>query len=205
MYELFGWKLTGSLATEAALTEAGADFKITPFEIKDGRVQDPSYTAINPRGQLPALKLPDGTILTEGAAVLLHIADAFPDAKLAPPPGTSERGRHDRLMLFMAVNVYEGELRKLRPERYTDDPSGAEAVRRAANEYVERHYKLLENEIRGPFALGETFSVLDIYIWMLSQWMDQDWVSTNCPKVFALAQAVAQRPKIAPIHAYHFG
>lgn len=205
MHQLFGWKLTGSLASEAALNEAGADYELIPTEIKEGRVQDPNYGEINPRRQLPAPRLPDGTIMTEGAAILLHIADAFPSAKLIPPPGSPERARHDRLLLFMAVNVYEGELRKLRPERYTDDATGAEAVRTAANSYVERHYKLLEDETKDPYALGDQFCVLDIYIWMLSQWIDQAWMSANCPRVTALAKAVAERPKIAPLHAYHFG
>jgi len=206
LYELYGWKLTGSLAIEAALSEVGADFKITPVNLKEGETRTEAFTAINPRQQLPALRLPDGSVMTEGAAILLHIADAFADMKLAPKPGTPERGQHDRWLFYMAVNVYEGELRKLNPERYTIDESGSEAVRKAANDYVDRHYKILNGQIEnGPYVLGDDFTVLDIYIWMLAQWMDQEWLAGECPKIKQLADAVAQRPKIAPVHAYHFG
>ena len=206
MYELFGWKLTGSLAIEAALKEAGAEFRITPVNLKEGETRTEEFTAINPRQQVPALRLPDGSVMTEGAAMLLHIADAFPDMKLAPKPGSPARGQHDRWLLFLAVNVYEGELRKLNPERYTTDESSAEAVRQAANAYVDRHYKILNEQIgTGPYVLGDNFTVLDIYIWMLAQWMDQEWLTAECSMIKQLADSVARRPRIAPVHAYHFG
>jgi glutathione S-transferase len=48
-------------------------------------------------------------------------------------------------------------------------------------------------------------TVLDIYVWMLAQWMPQTWLSQKCPKVTRLAEAVARRPKVAPVHAFHFG
>ena len=206
MYELFGWKLTGSLAIEAALKEARAEFRITPVNLKEGKTRTEEFTAITPRQQVPALRLPDGSVMTEGAAMLLHIADAFPDMKLAPKPGSPARGQHDRWLLFLAVNVYEGELRKLNPERYTTDESSAEAVRQAANAYVDRHYKILHEQIgTGPYVLGDNFTVLDIYIWMLAQWMDQEWLTAECSMIKQLADSVARRPRIAPVHAYHFG
>jgi glutathione S-transferase len=206
MYKLYGWKLTGSLAVEAALAEAGVDFEIIPINIRADEHHTEEFGRINPRCQLPALGLPDGSVMAEGAAILQHIADAFAKFSLAPEPGTPARAQHDRWILFMAVNVYEGELRKIAPERYTDDPACAQSVKNAANTYVDRHYKLLDDAIGdGPYFFGEEFTVLDIYIWMLAQWLDQEWLSRECPKVKRLADAVADRPKIAPIHAYHFG
>jgi len=206
MYRLYAWKLTGSLATEAALAEAGAAFEIVPVNIRDGEQHGEAFGRVNPRRQLPALRLPDGSVMSEGAAMLLHIADAFPEARLAPPPGSPARAQHDRWLLFMAVNVYEGELRKLGPERYCDDPACAESVKSAAFAYVERHYRLLDDAIgEGPYVFGTDFTVLDIYVWMLAQWMDAGWLARSCPKVKRLADTVAARPKVAPVHAYHFG
>lgn len=206
MYKLYGWKLTGSLATEAALTEAGVDFEIVPINIRAGEQHSEEFGRINPRRQLPALMLPDGSIMTEGAAMLLHIADAFSETKLAPEPGSMARAQHDRWLFFMAVNVYEGELRKIVPEKYTEDLACATSVKNAANAYVDRHYKLLDDAIGGvPYFLGEDITVLDIYIWMLAQWMDRKWLARVCPKVKRLADAVAVRQKIAPVHAFHFG
>jgi GST-like protein len=205
-YTLYGWHQTGSLAIETALHEASVPFELVDVSTKAQKNLGEAYTKINPRQQLPALRLPDGTIMTEGFMILLHIADAFPAARLAPPPGTTARAIHDRWLGFFAVNVYEGELRKLKPARFTTEEASAKAVREAANAYVEKHYLIFESQLGdGPYLLGTTFSVADIYVWMLAQWMDQAWLQSHCPKVSRLAQAVAARPAIAPVHHKHFG
>ena len=206
MYKLYGWKLTGSLASEAALNVAGADYEIIPVNIKEGEQHRPEYGLINPRRQLPALALPDGSVITEGAAILLHIADAHPQAHLAPPPGSSERAQHDRWLFFFAVNVYEGELRKLQPQRYVSSEDCAEATKTAADSYVEKHYKIFEEAINeGSYTFSENFTVLDIYIWMLAQWMPVEWLERECPKINRLVESAKTHPGIAPVQEWHFG
>ena len=150
--------------------------------------------------------LPDGSIMTESAAMLLHIADAHPKAGLAPPPGTPARAQHDRWLIFLAVNVYEGELRKLYGERYTADGDGKGNVEAAARAYVDRHYALVEEALgEGPYVFGDDLSVLDIYLWTFAHWHDAAWLEANCPKVARLVQTVRTRPKIAPIHDENYG
>ena len=206
MYKLYGWKLTGSLASEAALNVAGADYEIVPVNIKEGEQHRPEYGLINPRRQLPALALPDGSVMTEGAAILLHIADAHPQAYLAPLPGSSDRAQHDRWLFFFAVNVYEGELRKLQPQRYVSLEDCAEAAKTAADSYVEKHYKIFEEAMSdGPYTFGDKFTVLDIYIWMLAQWMPVEWLEKECPKINRLVESAKVRPGIAPVQEWHFG
>jgi len=205
MYKLYGWKLTSSTAIEAGLREVDAEFEIIPVNVVAGEQHSEEFGHINPRRQVPTLRLPDGSIMTEGAAMLLHIADAFPTARLAPAPGSSARAQHDRWLLFMTVNVYEGHRRRFRPENFTEDSACKLSVKTAALAYVERHYQLLEDAIdKEPYFFGDHFTVLDIDIWMLAYWMDQEWLSQNCPKVKRLADTVAIRPKVAPVHAYHF-
>jgi glutathione S-transferase len=206
MYKLYGWKLTGSLAAEAALVEAGAEYEIVPINIRAGEQNSKEYGAINPRRQVPSLKLPDGSAMTEGAAILLHIADAHPHSRLAPSPGTSQRAQHDRWLLFFSVNVYEGELRKISPQDYVDSESCSQAVKTAADRYVEDHYRIFEEVLDdGPFFFGDTFTVLDIYIWMLAQWMPIEWLASECPKINRLVETAKLRPGIQPIQAWHFG
>lgn len=165
-----------------------------------------SYLDINPRGQVPALMHPDGTVITEGSAILLHIADAFPDAALAPPPGTSQRALHDRWLLFFHANLYEGELRNYYPDRYTSDPDCAGAVQASARDYVRRHYALFNAaKPAGPWALGNDFTTVDIYLWMLIQWTERPWMAEHCPQLLEIADRTAARPRIAPVHARHFG
>jgi GST-like protein len=205
-YRLYGWKLTGSLAIEAAFAEAGVAFDLVPVSRKTDENLTNDFRRINPRQQLPAVMLPDGTFIAEGPAILLHIADAFPEAALAPKPGSFARAHHDRWLSFFQANVYEGELRKLFPARYVTTPDCAPSVREAAERYVERHYRIFEDTLGdGPYVLGHAFSVLDIYVWMLAQWMPQDWLGRECPKIKRLSDTVAKRPKVAPVHAYHFG
>jgi glutathione S-transferase len=206
MYKIYGWKLSGSLATEAALKEAGADYEIIPVNIRAGEQHEAEYGRINPRRQVPALASPDGSVMTEGAAILLHIADAHPQSRLAPPPGSSERAQHDRWLFFFAVNVYEGELRKLNPQNYVASADCAEAVKTVADSYVEMHYRIFEEALGdGPYTFGDTFTVLDIYVWMLAQWMPPDWLAEVCPKINRLVESAKARPNIAPVQEWHFG
>ncbi len=206
MYKIYGWKLSGSLATEAALNEAGADYEIIPVNIKEGEQHQEEYGRINPRRQVPALALPDGSVMTEGAAILLHIADAHPQSRLAPPPGSSERAQHDRWLFFFAVNVYEGELRKLNPQNYVTSADCAEAVKTVADSYVEMHYRIFEEALgEGPYTFADTFTALDIYVWMLAQWMPPEWLAEVCPKINRLVESAKVRPSIAPVQEWHFG
>lgn len=203
-YRLYGRPGTGSAAAEAALAEAGAAFDIVDV----GKEPEAAtrFALVNPRGQVPALVHPDGTVITEVAAILQHIADAFPAAHLAPRPGSALRARHDRWLLFFHANVYEGELRRFYPERYTAEASCADAVERAALDYVRRHYALFEAQLdSSDYCLGPGFSVLDIYLWMLVQWMDRDWMDEHCPRIMDVTNRVQQRAKVAPVQARHFG
>jgi glutathione S-transferase len=204
-YRLYGRVSTGSAAVEAALEIAGVPTELVEVPEDAAAARASGYHSINPRGQVPALTLPDSTTITECAATLLHIADAFPAAKLAPIPGSFARAHHDRWLLFCHANLYEAELRHYYPDRYTRDTSGIDGVQQAAEAYVKQHYQMLEAGLPfGEFCLGNTLTVLDIYLWMLVQWTDQDWLLATCPKLTRVTDKIAQLPTIAPTHRKHF-
>jgi glutathione S-transferase len=206
MYKLYGTKMTGTCAVHAALAELEVPFEEVEVATKEGQHLTEEFRKINPRQQVPALMLPDGLVVTEGPAILIHLADAHPKVGLAPAPGTPERSQVNRWLIFFAVNVYEGELRKLLGSRYTIDSSGGDAVAAAASDYVKMHYEIFESALDGgPYFLGDRLGILDIDVWMLAQWMDRNWLEVNCPKILKLADAVKTRPKIAPIHGLNFG
>ncbi|MBL0372525.1 glutathione S-transferase family protein [Rhizobium sp. KVB221] len=206
MYKLYGSPGSGSASVEAALAEVGAHYSVTRVNTGEGKHLTEDYRAINPRQQVPALELPDGTVMAEGSAMMQHLADAFPESRLAPLPGSSARAQHDRWLIFMAVNMYEGELRKAYPGRYSSDPEGAQAVQASADAYVKRHYEILEQTIgTGPYLFGDAMTMADIYLWMLASWMDQEWLANHCPNVFRLASVVRARPRLQTIHEAHFG
>lgn len=205
-YVLYGRIETGSAAVEAALAEAGAAFEMRDVPGDRSAAEASGYLGVNPRGQVPALVHPSGTVITEGPAILLHIADAFPSARLAPRPGSPERALHDRWLCFLHANCYEGELRRFYPERYTTGPAGVADVQTAADEYVKRHYILFESaNALAPFVFGTEPTVLDLYAWMILQWTERAWVAAHCPALLQLVDAVAARPKVTPVQARHFG
>ncbi|NDW07454.1 glutathione S-transferase family protein [Jiella pacifica] len=82
------------------LEEVGADYELIPIDFQKGENRTPEFLAINPMGKLPTLILPDGTVMTEAAAILAHLADCFPAAGLAPAVGTSERASYYRWLFF---------------------------------------------------------------------------------------------------------
>ena len=200
MYKLYGSLGSGSAAVEAALAETGVEYQVITTNTKEQAHLTDAYRTVNPRQQVPALELPDGSVMTEGSAMLLHLADAHPHAGLAPAPGSSARAQHDRWLIFMAVNVYEGELRHFYPERYSDRPV---SVVEKALIYVERHYAILEEAIKGPYFFGDDLTMLDIYIWNMATWTDPVRLAESTPKVHALMTRVRNRPLIAPIDAAH--
>ncbi len=205
-YKLYTSLQTGAACVEAALAEMGVDYEEIMVNRQAGEHNSEAFRLINPRQQIPALALPDGTIMTEAPAMLVHLGDAHPQYKLVPKPGSSARAQHDRWLAYFHANVYEGELRKAFPSRYVTDESAAPAVARAAEIYVERHHLIYEEALgKGPYLFGETFSMIDIYVWMVASWMPQDWLAAHCPKIKRLADSVATRPLIAPVHARHFG
>lgn len=207
MYKVYGARQSGSVATEAVLAEVGADFETIELDTSKGDQFSESYTKINPRQQVPALVLPDGTILTEGIAILMHVADTYPESRLAPPCGTIERAQLNRWLSFFATNVYEGESRRIRASRYSTDPNGGQHVAEAATTYIASQYEIFEKFISdGPYFRGDQFTILDLYLWVLVQWWgDLDWLGKTCPKIHRLTETVRQRPRIEPIHRSHFG
>ena len=112
MYILYGSIGSGSASVEAALAVSGIEYEIVQVTTAEGLHLTDDFKAINPRQQVPALRLPDRSVMTEGSAMMLHLADALPSTELAPAPGTAARAQHDRWLVFMAINIYEGELRK---------------------------------------------------------------------------------------------
>ena len=171
MHTLWWNDNTGAFAVDAALTLAGAPVERVRVATREGGSRRPEFLALNPLGQVPTLKLPYGTVMTESAAMVLHVAESFPAAGLAPAPGAPGRARFLRLLLILAAPVYEAELRVSYPQRYTADAAGAEGVRAAATAQQDRLFALLARELgAGPWLLGASFSALDPQLAMLQKW-----------------------------------
>jgi glutathione S-transferase/GST-like protein len=206
VYKLYWAEDSGALAPQIVLEECGADYIRQIVDLDSGEETAEKFLSINPRGQVPALQLDDGTVITESAAIALHIADSYPQAGLLPPLASRERALVYRWLFYAAANLYEGVLRYYYSDRYTSVASQAEQVREAARVYVDSCWDLLENEIgEGPFFLGQSYSVIDPYLLMLSNWHDDaDALFERNPKLHRLCKAVRARPAVEAIWSSHF-
>ena len=200
-FTLYGALGSGAFSAEAALAEAGAPYTFELVSLDKKEQKQPAFLAINPSGKIPALRLAEGEIITESAAILLTLADHFPQARLLPPQASNERALAYRWLAFMAGEIYPIVEIVDYPERFGD----GEALRAIARDRIRERILIIERMSDGPFLLPHGFSILDIYAAMFTRWsLEPDWKLANLPKLMALAANVARRPAIAPVWARHF-
>jgi glutathione S-transferase len=204
-YTLYGDLGSGAFSAESALAEAGAPYKFELVSLEKNEQKQPHFLAINPSGKIPALRLPEGDIVTESAAILLTLADHFPQARLLPPGGSVARARAYRWLAFMAAEIYPIVEIVDYPERFSPEGGDPAALRKIARERIRERILIIERMTHGPFLLGDGFSILDIYAAMFTRWsIGTEWREARIPKLNALAAAVSQRPAIAPVWERHF-
>lgn len=209
-YILYGDTGSGSAPVEMALAEIGAPVELRAVPLASHAQLAGEYRRINPMGRIPALILPDGTVLTESIAILLTLVDRHPEAGLLPAPGSSERARALRWMVLAGSEGYPHVTRADYPERFSADPAHAEPIRARAREMYRDLWRLVEAEAgltgraEAPFLLGARFTIADIYLAVLSRWLGgATWLPEACPRLATLGRAVAARPAIAAVWQRH--
>jgi GST-like protein len=204
-YVLYGDRRAGSAIVECLLAAAGVTPELRPVPLAGQTQLHPEYLAVNPMGRLPALILPDGTLVTESLACALVVAARHPEARLMPPLDTTAGATALRWMTVLAAELYPAVTRSDYPARFADDPSGV-AERAMAD--TRRIWRLVDDALSpAPFALGERFSALDAQIAVMSRWSNgpASWVDAHCPSVAAITHAVATHPLAGPAYIRHFG
>jgi GST-like protein len=207
-YTIFGELKSGAFSAEAALAEAGAPYKFHPVSLEKNEQRAPEFLIINPSGKIPALRLPEGEVITESAAILLTVADRFPNAQLLPPPTSAARAQTYRWLAFMASEIYPMVEVSDYPERFAPEGAEAERLRQKARERIRERLLIVERFAAVPWFLVSGFSILDIYASMFTRWggsIGREWLAEgHIPKLEAISAAVASRAAIAPVWARHF-
>jgi len=206
-YVLFGENGSGAFAVEAALAEAGAGYDFRQISLEKDEQRSDEFRAMNPSGKVPALKLPEGGIVTETSALLFLLAERHPDAGLLPPSGSPAHVQALRWIAFMASEVYPMVEIADYPERFMADHKGAAVLKLAAKRRIRERMLAIERAAAGPWFLKEGFSAVDIYAAMFSRWRDcraESWREEYIPKICAIAAALAQRPAAAAVFHKHF-
>jgi glutathione S-transferase len=188
---------TCALAAHIALHEAGATFDVVRLDLGRQQQQGAEYLAINPKGRVPALRTQQG-VLTETPALLMFIAQHFPETGLAPLDDAFALARLQELNSYLASTVHVAHAHKRRGARWTDDPAAIEAMRRKVPQTMTACASLLETQLgAGPWALGERYSAADGYLFTLTGWMEGDGVDmARFPALQAHRERVAGRPAV---------
>lgn len=128
---------------------------------------------------------------------------------MLPPPASLARAQAVRWIVYLACEVYSMVEISDYPERFAPAGDAAEALREKAQERIHERLLVLGNEIAGPWLLPTGFCAADTYLANFSRWRNSigaDWLAEDrIPKINTLAEAVSQRPRIAPVWARHFG
>ncbi len=148
------------MAPHAALAEIGLDYELVRIEREQAQT-DPAYLALNPLGVVPTL-VEGELVLTESAAILLYLADRYPEARLAP----DDRTQFYRWLVFLTNTVQMTMLRFFYPERYGGDGVGEVAAAEAA-----RHFALLDSTLEGrDWLVGDQRTAVDLFLFMVTRW-----------------------------------
>ena len=169
--KLFSMSGTCALSVHIVLEWIGAPFEVEVMARGDNRA--PDYLAINPSGQVPALQLNDGTILTEAAAILPFLAESFRDAGLGGDDSALGRCRLAQLLSFLTGEVHVAFKPFFMPQRFLGDETQFASLR--ANAFVVLAPMLSTLEARlgsNRFILNDRRSVADAYVYILLRWVD---------------------------------
>lgn len=206
MYVLYTAPGSGGMIVEAALTIADLPVEIVTVAWDDLGWNSEALRELNPLGQLPTLRLPDGTVMTESAAMLLHAADVAPDGALAPTGDDPLRPSFLRTLMFLASAVYPTFTYGDVPDRWVEaDAEAAAKLRRGTDEHRLTLYRHLEQQCGAPWFLGGTFSGLDLYFWVMRNWRPgRQWFAESCPRLDAVAERAATLPGVRRVDARNF-
>ncbi len=198
-----GYTLWGRPGWGSAIVEAQLDWYRLPFayETVGDLFKEPDAKArlqkVNPLAQVPTLVMPDGSVMSESAAITLLLADVTGSDSLVPAPGAPERAKFLRWLVFLVANIYPTFTYADDPARFVAVNAARDPFRAAADAYAQRLWRQVESEAGAPWFLGERFSAIDIYLDVMTRWRPRrGWFEAETPKLFAIARKTDQRPEL---------
>lgn len=205
MYKLFGRPGWGSTLVEAQL----AWYRL-PYDVEDlddlfkSAAARERLSSVNPLAQVPTLVLPDGQVMTESAAITLHLADVTGSSDLVPMTGAAERAQFLRWLVFLVANIYPCFTYADDPARFVPETEGSDAAQKGfranVDAYEQRLWRQVEEVAGGPRFCGERFTAVDIYIGVMTRWRPRRaWFAEHCPKLTAIALRTDAEPRLARV------
>ena len=207
MYTLYGSQGCGSAVIEVALERCKLPYKVIQTYSAKSKSALAKLGRVNPLKQVPTLVWPDGTVMSESAAILIQLGLANPEARLLPIEET-QRARSLRGLVFIAANCYVAVSVYDSPARWCADCDDAskERVQKAARERLHLHFEMFADLFdTSPYLEGETPGALDFLAAVVSKWLGtRAHLKKTRPKFFKTLQRIDIHPDVAPIFARHW-
>ncbi|WP_438027217.1 glutathione transferase GstA [Sorangium sp. So ce233] len=181
-----------SLSPHVVAREVGIELTLDKVDLASKKTSSGrDYSAINPKGYIPALELDGGEVLTEGPAIVQYLADQKPEAKLVPSPGTMARYRVQEMLGYI-----NSELHKSYSPLF--NPKTSPEQRQEREEYLRKRYGVIEAALaKGPYLFGEQFTVADAYLFTVTNWSNFVKLDLSAfPNLLAYQRRVAARPAV---------
>ncbi|HEX7249908.1 MAG TPA: glutathione transferase GstA [Burkholderiales bacterium] len=181
-----------SLSPHIVSREAGIPVELQKVSTKDKTMEGGGdYWQVNGKGYVPALKLDDGEILTEGPAIVQYLADRKPESGLAPKNGTLERYRLQEWLNFLTAEIHKSFSPLFRP-------TTPDEYKTISKENLAKRFDWLEKQLAGKdYLMGKTFTVADAYLFVLLGWTKPTGIDlSRWPNLAAYHARVAARPKV---------
>jgi glutathione S-transferase len=186
---------TCSLSPHIVAREAGIPLDLERVDISKNPHRTETgadFAEINPKGYVPALRLDDGTLLTEGVAIVQYLADLAPDSSLAPPAGSFERYRLQEWLTFIS-----SELHKMFSP-WLFHPEHGELAQQAAKQKIAQRLAFIDGDLaQKRFLMGDRFTVADAYCFTIVGWLKFARIDlAPYPNLRAYMERIAARPKV---------
>jgi glutathione S-transferase len=196
MLKLYFAPQTCALASHIALIDAGAAHEAIFVSFKADEQRKPDYLAVNPKARVPAL-VTDRGVLTETPAILAFIAQTHPQAKLAPTDPFAF-AQAQAFNSYICSTLHVAHAHRMRGARWADDASSFADMQRKVPQTVAECFSLIERTMfRGPWVLGESYSICDPYLFTVAQWMEADGVDpARFPNVADHRKRMSERPSV---------
>jgi glutathione S-transferase len=181
-----------SLSPHIIAHELGLSIELVKVDVLTKRTaHGEDFLAINPKGYVPALQLDDGTVLTEGPAVVQFLADLDPDAQLAPANGSVARYRMQEALSYINSELHQGYMPLFNPATSDD-------VRTERMDHLRKRYELIETTLgRTPYFQGERFTIADAYLFVVTRWsMFVKLDLSQFQNLLAFQARIAARPSV---------
>jgi glutathione S-transferase len=181
-----------SLSPHIALLEAGLPYDLVKVDLKAKKLENgDDFNSINPKGQVPALMLDNGEMLTEGPVIVQAIADKAADKNLAPAAGTPERYRLQEWLNFITTELHKNFSPLF-------NPTIPDEVKNFFKDRIMSKFKYADSRLAGQdYLMGKQFTVADGYLFVMLAWADRNKMDLSGFKnLMAFKDRVAARPNV---------